>query len=364
MDQEKLTYTYSGHLREMLHRMMKENYQTDVTLVSDDNKQVKAHKIVLSACSTVFKDIVDSISHYDPVIHLKDIQYLEVESLLDFMYLGETTIYGSRRTEFLNAAKSLDLKHISKNIEIKKMDTEVLKENITNSNNSSVEEKATNTQNIQETKLKKHKCYQCKYQTSHSFRFKQHVQSVHDGVKIDCSFCLKKFADKSNLKKHIQSKHEGMKFPCSKCQLQYTTYSSLKLHIDAEHKEIRYNCLQCNYQGKTQYQLKQHYKATHEGVRYSCEKCDAKFKTKDSVMQHIETVHGNSKQFFCYKCDKQFSRKCSVKLHMESVHENIKQFICGKCEKQFSRKCSLKLHIESVHKDSYQTISNLPLKLT
>ena len=354
MDQEKLTYTYSGHLREMLHRMMKENYQTDVTLVSDDNKQVKAHKIVLSACSTVFKDIVDSISHNDPVIHLKDIQYLEVESLLEFMYLGEATIHQSRRTEFLNAAKSLDLKHISKNIEIKKMDTEVLKENITNSNNSSVEEKATNTQNIQETKLKKHKCYQCKYQTSHSFRFKQHVQSVHDGVKIDCSFCLKKFADKSNLKKHIQSKHEGMKFPCSKCQLQYTTYSSLKLHIDAEHKEIRYNCLQCNYQGKTQYQLKHHYDAAHEGVRYSCEHCGAKFKAKESVYQHIESVHENSKQFFCYKCDKQFSRKCSVKLHIESVHKNIKQFICSKCDKEFSRKCSLKLHIESVHKNFKQ----------
>ena len=40
----------------MLHEMMKSNELTDVTLVCDDKKQFKAHKIVLSACSTVFKN--------------------------------------------------------------------------------------------------------------------------------------------------------------------------------------------------------------------------------------------------------------------------------------------------------------------
>ena len=54
MNQEKYNlnwHTYLDHLREMLHEMMKSNELTDVTLVCDDKRQFKAHKIVLSACS-------------------------------------------------------------------------------------------------------------------------------------------------------------------------------------------------------------------------------------------------------------------------------------------------------------------------
>ena len=47
--------TYSDHLREMLHQMKKSNEFTDVTLVCDDMRQFQAHKVVLSACSSVFK---------------------------------------------------------------------------------------------------------------------------------------------------------------------------------------------------------------------------------------------------------------------------------------------------------------------
>ena len=35
----------------------KEDYLHDVTLVSDDNHQISAHKLVLSACSEYFKNI-------------------------------------------------------------------------------------------------------------------------------------------------------------------------------------------------------------------------------------------------------------------------------------------------------------------
>ena len=52
MHQEKYNFNwhaYSDHLREMLHEMMKSNELTDVTLVCDDKRQIKAHKIVLSA---------------------------------------------------------------------------------------------------------------------------------------------------------------------------------------------------------------------------------------------------------------------------------------------------------------------------
>ena len=50
-------HAYSDHLRVMLHEMMKSNELTDVTLVCDDKRQFKAHKIILSACSSVKKSV-------------------------------------------------------------------------------------------------------------------------------------------------------------------------------------------------------------------------------------------------------------------------------------------------------------------
>ena len=76
MNQEKYNlnwHTYSDHLREMLHDMMKSDQLTDVTLVSDDKKKFKAHKNVLSACSSVFKSIINDLPQNSSVIYDVDI---------------------------------------------------------------------------------------------------------------------------------------------------------------------------------------------------------------------------------------------------------------------------------------------------
>ena len=109
--------SYSDHLRDMLHEMMKSNELTDVTLVCDDKKQFKAHKIVLSACSSVFKGIIEDLPQNNSVIYLRGINHNEMESILEFMYLGAATFHEDRMKEFLNVAKSLEIKEICKNVD-------------------------------------------------------------------------------------------------------------------------------------------------------------------------------------------------------------------------------------------------------
>merc|ERR1711873_89221 len=82
----------------------------DVTLVSDDQTQFKAHKIVLSACSPVFKKIIESNPSQHPLIYLRGIQSYEMESILQFMYLGEGKFYQERMGEFIKVAKDLEVK--------------------------------------------------------------------------------------------------------------------------------------------------------------------------------------------------------------------------------------------------------------
>ena len=67
--------SHSDHLRKMLHDMNKSSELTDVTLVCDDKKQLKAHKTVLSACSSVFKSIITELPQNNSVIYLKGIQH-------------------------------------------------------------------------------------------------------------------------------------------------------------------------------------------------------------------------------------------------------------------------------------------------
>ena len=95
MDQEEPNlnwHNYTDHLRAMLHKMMKSNELTDVTLVCDDKKQFQAHKIVLNACSPVFKSIIN-LPQNNSVIYLRGIQHQEIKSILEYMYFGKTTFY-------------------------------------------------------------------------------------------------------------------------------------------------------------------------------------------------------------------------------------------------------------------------------
>ena len=101
--------TYSNHLKEMIHDMYEKNEYTDVTLVSEDRKQFKAHRLVLSSCSPLFKSIISESKNPSPFIYLRGIQSCEIESILHFLYLGQATIYNERMNEFLNVAKSLEL---------------------------------------------------------------------------------------------------------------------------------------------------------------------------------------------------------------------------------------------------------------
>ena len=111
----RLTWdTYSDHLKSMMKELMMNEEFSDVTLVSEDKKQIKANINILSACSPVFKDILKKDNNSSPIVYLRGIQYPEMESIIQFIYHGETTFLNERMDEFLSVAKSLEIKEICK----------------------------------------------------------------------------------------------------------------------------------------------------------------------------------------------------------------------------------------------------------
>ena len=50
----------------------------------------------ISACSPVFKDILKKDKNSSPILYLRGIQFSELESIIQFIYLGEAKFCGER----------------------------------------------------------------------------------------------------------------------------------------------------------------------------------------------------------------------------------------------------------------------------
>merc|ERR1712179_399126 len=82
---------------------------TDVTIFCG-KKKVEAHRLVLCACSSVFKDVILKNSAPNPSILLFGVELVELYNLLDFMYKGEVSVSQDRLQKFLDLAEKLEVK--------------------------------------------------------------------------------------------------------------------------------------------------------------------------------------------------------------------------------------------------------------
>ena len=86
----------------------------DVTLVCGDGQQIEAHKVVLSACSVFFRDLLRKYKHPQPLLFLKGVKFSEIVSILNFMYEGEVTVVQDDLNSFLSIAEELKVKGLTK----------------------------------------------------------------------------------------------------------------------------------------------------------------------------------------------------------------------------------------------------------
>ena len=82
---------------------------SDVTLSCAGNKHIKTHKVVLSACSPFFRDILLQNQNPSPLIYLKGIDFQDLEAIVEFMYLGNTSVASSKLESFLASSKELQV---------------------------------------------------------------------------------------------------------------------------------------------------------------------------------------------------------------------------------------------------------------
>ena len=86
----------------------------DVTLVCDDGRRIKAHKLVLSAGSSYFRQIFRS-EHVHHLMYLQDVAYQDLESILEFLYLGATKVANKNIENFMKLAGRLKINELLMN---------------------------------------------------------------------------------------------------------------------------------------------------------------------------------------------------------------------------------------------------------
>ena len=87
----------------------------DVTLCCgpDGTDRLRAHKVILSACSPFFRGILKNNPHQNPLIYLRGVTMEDLNSLLNFMYHGEANVTQEDLNSFLAVAEDLDVKGLT-----------------------------------------------------------------------------------------------------------------------------------------------------------------------------------------------------------------------------------------------------------
>lgn len=103
---------HQSNLLSVFDQLLHDESFVDVTLAVE-GQLLRAHKMVLSACSPYFQALFVNHPDKHPIVILKDVPYSDMKSLLDFMYRGEVSVDQDRLTAFLRVAESLRIKGLT-----------------------------------------------------------------------------------------------------------------------------------------------------------------------------------------------------------------------------------------------------------
>ncbi|XP_062544946.1 longitudinals lacking protein, isoforms A/B/D/L isoform X11 [Armigeres subalbatus] len=116
-DDQQFCLRWNNHqstLISVFDTLLENGTLVDCTLAAE-GKFLKAHKVVLSACSPYFAALLSQQYDKHPIFILKDVKFQELRAMMDYMYRGEVNISQDQLAALLKAAESLQIKGLSDN---------------------------------------------------------------------------------------------------------------------------------------------------------------------------------------------------------------------------------------------------------
>ncbi|XP_063239457.1 zinc finger and BTB domain-containing protein 22-like [Bacillus rossius redtenbacheri] len=103
---------YTNNMLEVFAEQLRTGQLVDCTL-SSQGQFLKAHKMVLSACSPYFQELFKNHYGSNPVIIFNGISFLDLKLVIDFMYRGEIKVLEAELEGLLAAAETLQVKGLT-----------------------------------------------------------------------------------------------------------------------------------------------------------------------------------------------------------------------------------------------------------
>ena len=241
---------YQSNWNRTIHDLRKDTDLADVTLISDDKVKFSAHKILLSSCSNMFKFILQSNTHPNPMMFLGGIDSVNLGYILDYIYYGEVNLYQEQLDSFLKSAKKLELKGLLG--DIKGSETQVdesiytePKENFKDEHiYNQPEEENGLIEPIQNEPLaprrqsKDHATFDVGSLTQEeiSQKMKELYEKTDNGWKCLACDHTNTGLKSSNMRQHVETHLEGLCYTCNMCHKEFRSRNHLNHHKHNSHK--------------------------------------------------------------------------------------------------------------------------------
>ncbi|KAK7791025.1 hypothetical protein R5R35_003013 [Gryllus longicercus] len=103
---------HSGALTEVCKTLLDNNFLVDCTIAAE-GKALKAHRLILSACSPYFQMLFGEDCEKHPIVIIQNASFETLKAMVDFMYHGETQVPEERLEAFLTLAETLQIKGLN-----------------------------------------------------------------------------------------------------------------------------------------------------------------------------------------------------------------------------------------------------------
>ena len=181
------------------------------------------------------------------------------------------------------------------------------------------------------------KCEKCDYNTKVEQYFQIHIGRCQGENTLSCERCPYKVTNevvgKQKMKDHIEIVHEGVRLTCHLCNVKLTRKSNLDKHMQEKHSTETFQCNLCNYLSSCKRNVTRHVRRVHDEKKFNCNICEFKAAFEWGITKHKSMCHQDHlsniealklKKFKCQLCVYQAKQSNHLKIHMR-VHDQGKE---------------------------------------
>ena len=366
---------------------------TDVTLACKEGYKIKAHKVILSAASVFFRELLEEHVHVHPLFCLLDVEIDDLRKIIKYCYTGEVRVPTERLNTIQNIANALKIEGLQK-------------ENITRDESSQKDDSLKTYKSIKKIKsTKRGKIVKkiipdsniyldnddpltiqkmsklCSFEVGHNS--KTEILNDREAVELepqdgmitnpninisktgfikDNSETLTSVKIEENIednkmqslgmtdKKYIISKKNTVKDLICKCGFQ-----TLRKYRWINHTKIcpppKWPCNLCDIEMKKEAHLKKHMWLEHIKDRCGEEGCNYTSPFASELTLHIKKEHGE--KLICDICGDEYASDLGLKKHIDRIHDG-RRLACTICQYQALTKNHLNNHKKTKHREQDQ----------